>query len=122
MRLVESGGLEFEEETQHLPDGEASGVDYLPIESTRLRYFGGTTNHRSGQSLPLDAKNFEGYSWVAQIGCPISFEEYFRFLPQAQEICDLSSESFDLAFWLAESCREVPLAPAWGTEVIGGRV
>ena len=109
--LVESGGFEYEAETQLLYEGEISGIDYLPLDSVRLRYFGGTTNHWGGQSVPLDALDFEKRYWVDNSGWPISFEEFSRFLPQAQEICVLGPESFDSAFWLAtDGMAQYPLS------------
>ena len=42
--LLESGGLDFAEPTQHLYDGSVSGLPYH-LDTTRLRFFGGSTNH-----------------------------------------------------------------------------
>ena len=57
--LLESGGLEFENETQSLYAGEIVGLPYIPLEIARLRYFGGTTNHWGGYCQPLDESDFE---------------------------------------------------------------
>ncbi|MFZ3032539.1 MAG: GMC family oxidoreductase, partial [Parvibaculum sp.] len=45
--LIESGGLDFEPETQELYEGESVGVPYT-LDTSRLRYFGGSTNHWGG--------------------------------------------------------------------------
>lgn len=46
--LLESGGMELEEPTQALYAGEQRGVKQLDLDASRLRYFGGTTNHWAG--------------------------------------------------------------------------
>ena len=46
--LVESGGFDFDDETQALCQGEAAGTRApRELEISRLRYFGGTTHHRN---------------------------------------------------------------------------
>ena len=46
--LLESGGFDFNEKIQSLYDGDNVSFDKFPLEATRLRYFGGTTNHWGG--------------------------------------------------------------------------
>ena len=48
--LVESGGLDWDERTQELADGEVEGFEYFPIKETRIRAMGGTTRSWSGQT------------------------------------------------------------------------
>ena len=48
--LLESGGLEFEQDTQNLYSGELGGRWYFPLDTCRLRYFGGSTNHWGGRN------------------------------------------------------------------------
>ena len=43
--LMEGGGLDFSQASQDLYAGEVIGRDYFPLDATRLRYFGGTSNH-----------------------------------------------------------------------------
>lgn len=82
--LIESGDFEFNRETQDLYKGEAEGNlpendDYL--HTSRLRFFGGSTNHWNGWCRPLDAIDFEKREWVANSGWPISksdLEPYYR--------------------------------------------
>lgn len=56
--LLESGGLELDEPTQALYAGDQRGVATDPPDATRLRYFGGTTNHWAGWCRPLEAWDF----------------------------------------------------------------
>ena len=50
--LLESGGLEFEQDIQNLYTGENDGRWYFPLDKCRLRYFGGSTNHWGGWCRP----------------------------------------------------------------------
>jgi choline dehydrogenase-like flavoprotein len=66
--LVEGGGLTLEQESQSLYTGKNIGIDYPPLTGSRLRYFGGTTNHWGGTVRPFDAFEFEPHSWVPDSG------------------------------------------------------
>jgi choline dehydrogenase-like flavoprotein len=73
--LLESGGFELESETQALYAGASRGeildrnrARYL--EASRLRFFGGSTNHWSGYCRPLDPVDFEERPWVKPSGWP----------------------------------------------------
>ena len=50
--LLESGWFDFEAETQSLYEGQSIGLPLYPdrddLYGSRLRYFGGTTNHWAG--------------------------------------------------------------------------
>ena len=51
------------------------------LTESRLRYFGGTTNHWTGQCHPLDAIDFEERDWLPLSGSPISrvdLAEYYQ--------------------------------------------
>ena len=70
--LLESGGLEFESNTQGLYAGRASdGLPYFPLDVTRLRYFGGSTNHWGRLCRPFDPLDFERRDWIPFSGWPI---------------------------------------------------
>jgi choline dehydrogenase-like flavoprotein len=97
--LLESGGLEYQQDTQMLNKGRISGLKYVPLESARLRFFGGTTNHWAGQSTPLEPIDFENRDWVADGGWPIEYQEYSQYLQRAQKVCKLGPTPFDQALW-----------------------
>src|SRR5580698_9011065 len=46
--LLEGGGFEYDDQVQDLYAGKTTGQKYYPLKSTRLHYFGGTSNHWSG--------------------------------------------------------------------------
>src|SRR5262245_43525064 len=71
--LLESGGFESDRDTQALYSGKTIGAglsaNYLSL--SRLRYFGGATNHWAGMCRPLDAMDFAVRPWVPNSGWPI---------------------------------------------------
>lgn len=109
MRVVvlESGGLTYDAETQSLYRGELAGVPYFPLETARLRFFGGTTNHWEGLCRPLDAQDFERRPWIPHSGWPISKAELEPFYARAAEVMHLTPE-FEVGYWRERSPR-VPL-------------
>ena len=83
--LLESGGLDFEPDVQNLYAGPAGGT-VLPSESaylsrSRLRFFGGSTNHWTGFCRPLDEIDFTVRPWVPHSGWPFQksvLDAYYR--------------------------------------------
>ena len=98
--VLESGSLEFEEETQELYSGEI--LDELPpvsLDTSRLRYFGGTSNHWGGSSGPLSEIDFQQRSWVPHSGWPISRKELDPYYERAHKIIGLGPFNFSPEFW-----------------------
>jgi choline dehydrogenase-like flavoprotein len=93
--LVESGGLEPEQETLDLNKGKVVGLPYAPLEEVRLRYFGGSTNHWNANCRPLDPIDFEKRSWVPYSGWPFDHATLDPFYPEAQKICELGPYVYD---------------------------
>ena len=52
--LFEAGGTDYSEESQNYYSGDVVGDKYFPLDVTRLRYFGGSSNHWGGWCRPLD--------------------------------------------------------------------
>lgn len=108
--LLESGGLEFDRDTQALYEGDNVGLDYFPLDATRLRYFGGTSNHWGGMCAPLWPIDFEDRDWVTLSGWPFDFKHIEPYYRSAQEICELGP--FDYGVEQLEqllSARRLPL-------------
>ena len=57
--LIEAGGLEFDEKVQSHYKGEVVGDKYYDLDVTRLRYFGGSTNHWGGWCRPFEKIDFQ---------------------------------------------------------------
>ncbi len=106
--LLESGGLEFDAETQALYEGENIGIDYWPLNVSRLRYFGGTTNHWGGVSLPLDEDDFEKRDWVNNSGWPLSLEQLVPYYQRAQPILELNEYDYAPETWQSENFEQLP--------------
>lgn len=113
--LLEAGGLAYNEASQSLYAVEKQGMD-LYAENTRLRYFGGTSNHWSGRCRPFEAGDFAAPPQTGLPGWPISFDEFNRTLPAAMKILDLPEKGFasknaDLPGGLFPADRHAQSAP-----------
>lgn len=110
--VLESGGTDFEEDTQALCEGTNVNPLYPGIDHFRLRFFGGTTNHWEGNCSPLDPIDFEARDWVPHSGWPFKFSEIAPFYERAQEYCQLEGTTFDTESWLrAGKLKPLPLDP-----------
>ena len=87
--LVESGDLEFDGATQALYAGESVGLPYFGLEGSRLRYFGGSSNHWDnwcGEFNPID---YRERAWVPNSGWPFGPAELAPYYDHARPICGL---------------------------------
>ncbi len=89
--LMEGGGLDIDARSQDLYAGQSIGREYFPLDSPRLRYFGGTSNHWGGRSRPLEPHNFNHFSFHPLSGWPLTKADLDRFAPEADSILDLAS-------------------------------
>ncbi len=106
--LLESGDLEYDETTQSLYEGENIGWPYQPIENTRLRFFGGSSNHWGGSCLPLNEDDFIHRPWVADSGWPFTRQDLLPYYKRAQPVLQLGEFSYDPRDW---ATPEMPLLP-----------
>ncbi len=98
--LVESGGLERDEAQQDLYMGDHLGLPDLPLHVSRLRYFGGTTNHWAGWCRPLEPEDFASRKDWPESGWPLARRDLDGYYRTAAELVDLGPWGFDdLAFW-----------------------
>jgi choline dehydrogenase-like flavoprotein len=104
--VVESGGLEFDANTQSLYEGESIGMPYYGLAQARLRFFGGTTNHWNGQCAPLSEIDFQERPWVQYSGWPISKADLDSYYQRALSICEIGNYVFDERQW--KNLRIVP--------------
>lgn len=84
--LLEGGDREFTGESQDLYVADIVGHDYYTLDSTRLRYLGGTTGHWGGQCLLLDRVDFEPREDVALSGWPIGYDDLLPYQPGAAKV------------------------------------
>ena len=97
--LLESGGFEFDSRLQELNDGSGSGQKYFPLQSTRLRYFGGTTGHWTGLCSPLDSLDFKKRDYIPNSGWPITKADLDPFYARAQKTLQLGPYNYDYSYW-----------------------
>ena len=98
--ILESGGLEYDGDTQSLYRGENTGLPYFTLDTARLRYFGGSTNHWGGYCLPFDDFDFEPKEWIPYSGWPIRRVDLEPYYDRASSICQLKSLDWSSNHWL----------------------
>jgi choline dehydrogenase-like flavoprotein len=97
--LLESGGMQYEQATQDLYEGQSVGRRYPDLTTNRLRFFGGTTNHWGGWCLPLDAIDFEPREDLPYHGWPFSKAYLAPWYGRAQEVCQIGPYDYRPASW-----------------------
>ena len=96
--VLESGGRKMDRETQALYEGECVGLNY-ELDTTRARYFGGSTNLWGGFCRPFEPFHFEARDWVPNSGWPIGPSELSRYFAGASEVCGLDPDGYNLQHW-----------------------
>lgn len=94
--LLESGGFEFDYDIQSLYEGEDVGLpEFYGLDGSRLRFFGGSTNHWGGWCAPLSDIDFKNRKWVPFSGWPIKKKDLDQYYKQVHEILDLGPYRYD---------------------------
>lgn len=89
--LLEGGGESLSDESQDQYVGTTSGVPYFALDETRLRFFGGSSNHWTGHCGELDAKDFKAWDHAPLSGWPIAKSDLDPYAAEAREILDLAA-------------------------------
>ncbi|MGF1454950.1 MAG: FAD-dependent oxidoreductase [Alphaproteobacteria bacterium] len=87
--LLEAGELEYTDRSQSLYEGDSVGREYVPLDATRMRYLGGSSNHWQGWCRPLDPADFERRDHIPESGWPISYADMRRYQSTAAEILEV---------------------------------
>src|SRR5215470_1587204 len=109
--VIESGGLEFDEATQSLYRGAIVGRPYFDLDVTRLRYFGGSTNHWGGWCAPLHDIDFEARDWVPHSGWPIARRDLESYYSAAQLLVEIGPPTYDPLIWQDDKHHFPPFLP-----------
>jgi choline dehydrogenase-like flavoprotein len=96
--LLESGGMQFDAQTQDLYAGGQDGLRYFPLDASRLRYFGGSTNHWGGMSRPFDAEDFQERGEVGD-AWPISISDVEPYYARAGSVCGVAEDAWSVGYW-----------------------
>ena len=100
MVLLESGGMDYDQETQDLYEGQSVGRTFEDLTLSRLRYFGGTTNHWGGWCLPFDAIDFEARDDLPNHGWPFPASRIsIPGINVRQDVCQLGPYDYRPASW-----------------------
>lgn len=97
--LVESGAFDQDDACQRLYDGESEGFYYPPLDSGRLRYFGGSSNHWTGYCSPMTELDLQGRHWIPFTGWPLTFEDLRPYYETAQGVCQLARFAYEPGAW-----------------------
>lgn len=97
--VLESGGFEFEPETQALYEGRSIGLSYGDLSIPRLRFLGGTTNHWGGICRPFDDADFEPREGIPYTGWPIKKSDVSPFYERAVPVVGLSTAEWGMRHW-----------------------
>ncbi len=95
--LLEAGGMKPPDEAaRKLYDADVVGLPY-PIQASRQRFFGGTSNHWGGWCRPQDDVDFEAREWMPLTGWPLQRSEMETHYRRAHEILAIDSQDYDAA-------------------------
>jgi choline dehydrogenase-like flavoprotein len=93
--LLESGGLDFDNDNQALNDGETTGIKSLKPIDWRVRVFGGTSAHWEGFCRPLGAEEFTHRDWIPGSGWPIDYDTLEPYYVRAQDTLQVGALDYD---------------------------
>ncbi len=79
--IIEAGGEEISEKSQNLFKGKVVGNNYYDLDTTRLRYLGGSSGHWGGNCYDIEEFNFANW--------PISKSDLINFETSAKKILNL---------------------------------
>jgi choline dehydrogenase-like flavoprotein len=119
--LLEGGGQTLYQESQDLYQGDVVGFNYVPLETARLRFFGGTSNHWTGWSRPLDAWDFGARDVNPNSGWPISKSDLDPYAQETDEILDLGRSSQSSRYFKADVAPFLPADFRWSPPTRFGR-
>lgn len=91
--LLESGDFEVSKSASELNKGEVSGFSYPPLDVTRVRCFGGSTQHWGGWCEPLEASDFTGRGDIPS--WPIGERELNEYFTPAFELLQIDHTMCD---------------------------
>lgn len=102
--VIEAGGFEYDQKSQQVYKGENIGLPYPPLDVTRLRYYGGSTNHWEGNVRPFSTTDFEKHEWLPNSGWPIGKADLDPYYQEAFDICmfGTGANKWSTEYWLNE--------------------
>jgi hypothetical protein len=90
--LMEGGSTDLSFESQELYDGLNVGADYWPLNASRRRFLGGSSNCWGGWCRALDAHDFDAVAHHRWSGWPIAKTDLDPYATEAGTILDVGDE------------------------------
>lgn len=115
--LVESGGLDYDRDTQSLLEGEVVGDPYPGLHEGRRRQFGGASHwwgapnsyKESGfRCIPLDEIDFEQRDWLPYSGWAIAKADLDPFYERAHRVCKIGPYAYNPEDWEDKRAVRLP--------------
>jgi choline dehydrogenase-like flavoprotein len=91
--------MDYDPETQELYEAQSIGQPSPDLTLSRLRFFGGTTNHWGGWCMPFDEIDFEARADLPYQGWPFLKTELDPWYRRAQEVCQLGPFDYRPETW-----------------------
>jgi choline dehydrogenase-like flavoprotein len=110
--LLESGGLDYEADTQALYRGRNVGMPYYDLDQSRLRFFGGTVAIWGGRCALLDPIDFQKREWVPHSGWAIARDDLLPFYRRAHDMLELGEFNYHEDVWEALGVADPGFDPA----------
>jgi len=110
--LLEGGGWDISIDSQEIYEGEIVGTEYLPLDVTRLRYLGGTSNHWTGYCRRLDPIDFRARPWLSAPGWPIGRDDVDPYYEKAHDVLRLPNRIDGRRLWEHFGIRRLDFDPA----------
>ena len=98
--LFEAGGEEISEESQNIYKGKAvtKGCKYSDLDTNRLRFLGGSSNHWAGACFPIREDIFEARKNIPNGEWPIKKKDLDIYAEEAQHILGISYSNTNKRF------------------------
>ncbi len=97
--LVESGDINYQQESQDLYQAERFPSPLPDPHYARLRFLGGSSNHWQNNTSPLDPIDFEHREWIPNSGWPISYSDLSVHYIKAQFYCGVETDGYQTNYW-----------------------
>ncbi|QBK29532.1 FAD-dependent oxidoreductase [Roseitalea porphyridii] len=97
--LLEGGAVGYDNATQALYEGTLAGHDNTDLVYSRLRQFGGTTQHWTGMCAPLDEIDFEARACNGNIEWPFARSALDAFYARAHDYLELGEYRYSTEQW-----------------------
>ena len=87
--LMEAGDYEFSGESQEVYEAQVVGDPYFQLDVSRLRFFGGATNHWGGMCRTFEAIDFQRGYLGPEFEWPIIKSDIDKYIQEASNILEI---------------------------------